>query len=307
MRSGFCRRLSLRLITAARRRVGRVAVLEATPDTLDVVVESADPGDTVGLGPGEYFGRPLLLGRPVTILGSPTAVVRRQIQPQCADVVLLDIVFVGPFGGGAAVYGLGADRLRVIGCDVTKSREQSIMIDRCNQAVVSGCVVHESGVDIGASGHHGVYVANSVGVEVACCEFVDVAAFGIQLGPRCDEANVVDCVVDGCGQYGVTIWGGSTRSVVRESRFARCARGVATSYRAGVNNAIRDCVADRAWPSLLAGVTLTGNTVSVLPPPPPFDPGPEPLSLCEQAALVWLEAVKKPGARVKAAIAILRG
>lgn len=293
-----------------------MAVLEATPDTLDIVVESADPGDTVRLGPGEYFGRPLFITRPVTILGSLTAVVRRQIQPQWADVVLLDIGFVGPFENGAAVYGLGADRLRVIGCGVTQSREQSIMIDGCNQAVVSGCVVRESGIDVGSSGHHGVYVANSVGVEVSRCEFVDVAAFGIQLGPRCDEANVVDCVVDGCGQYGVTIWGRSARSVVRESRFARCARGVATSYQAGVDNAIRDCVADRAWPSSLAGVALTGNTVSTVPPSPPLpppdlEPEPPPSSTtCEQkiiGALDKLEGIRRPGKRVKAAIQILRG
>lgn len=292
-----------------------MAVLTAIPGTVDQVAAAAAAGDTILLGLGDYTGAPLILSRAVTVVGQAGATVRRQIQPQATGVTLNGIFFTGPFQNGAAVYGYGAAGLEVNGCAVTGSGEQSIMLDKCDDALVLDCLVHDSGADAGSSGHHGIYVANSSRVKVDRLRVERVPAFGLQIGPKTYDAVFSDCRVDGCGQYGVTIWGGSARNVVERCSFVNTAKGVATTYQAGAGNVIRDCVSDKAWPSSLAGVALSGNTVGTAPPPPPPpppdpEPDPEPPSTCEQkvtGALAELQRIRRPSRRVQAAIALLKG
>lgn len=286
-----------------------MATLTAIPSTLDQVAAGAAAGDVILLAAGTYLGAPLVLARAVTVQGQAGALVRRQIQPQAAGVTLAGIEFSGPFVNGAAVYGLGASGLTVTGCTVTGADEQSIMVDRCNDARVLNCHVHDSGIDAGSGGHHGIYVANSRRVTVERLRVERVPAFGLQIGPRTHETTFRDCTVDGCGQYGVTIWGGSSGNTVAGCSFRNTAKGVATSYQAGQGNIIEGSVADRSWPTSLAGVTLRGNTVGAAPPPPP-PPAPPPPDPCAEkvtAALAELRQIRRPGKRVLAAIRLLGG
>lgn len=284
-----------------------MGTVTVTPDLLDAAVLVA--GDTIQLAAGDYTGPHLLLPKPVTVVGLPGAVVRRQLQPVTSGVTLRGLDFRGPFQNGAAVYGLGAPGLVVDGCTVTGADEQSIMLDRCDDGRVTGCHVHDSGADAGSSGHHGIYVANSRRVTVERLRVERVPAFGLQIGPRTHDSTFRDCTVDGCGQYGVTIWGGSSGNTVAGCSFRNTAKGVATSYQAGQGNIIEGSVADRSWPTSLAGVTLRGNTVGAAPPPPP-PPAPPPPDPCAEkvtAALAELRQIRRPGKRVLAAIRLLGG
>lgn len=291
-----------------------MATVIVTPDLFHAAVAAAGVGDTIRLEPGRYGPARVLVKAGVTIEGRPDAVLSMQVQPQTAGVTLRGLRFEGPFDGGAAIYGLGAPGLRVEGCEITGSHEQSIFLDRCDDARVIGNRVHDSGIDSGSSGHHGVYVANSRRVTATGNRFERVAGFGIQLGPQTHDCDVGGNIVDGCGQYGVTIWGGSSGNTVAGCSFANTGKGPATSYQAGAGNVIQNCTADRDWPLSLAGVTLTGNTVSTEPPPEPEpepepEPAPAPCGCCQRAAdaLAELERIKKPSLRVKAAIVILKG
>lgn len=285
----------------------------ATPTTLDSIVKAASPYAVIELEPGIYTGSPLIFSNLITIKGRPAATIKRQIQPTGSGISLEDLNFEGPFVNGAGIYGYNAPNLKVLRCNVTRSNEQSIMIDRCNDSLVEDCKVFDSGIDAGSSGHHGIYIANSSRVEVFNSSFDDVAAFGIQIGPKTFDTRIINCSVDGCGQFGLTIWGGSARNLVKNSSFANCQKGPVTAYQAGPGNIVEDSFFDKPRSTSLSGIAFINCKVEIPDSEPdPCDPFKAEIEALEldiakyqsgvDAALLQLRAIKRPGKRVIAAI-----